>query len=361
MKTLKEFIAVLIVFAYLFVGDYIFLEIPAFLFVWFVAVFYRFLYLIRFSKKEILIQVILFIVFSPLLFRGAYLGNSYEIAIIYAILFANIFPLLIEVISHFRYRRYFMLISIVFLLLTIFLYILGLRSIVFGPNVFYRIVGFSYIIYFILSINFKNIKGVFFLITYLSTLTTALATQSRAALLLSLILGALTFTALMRNYKYKYFVFFLAVISFSLIYLNVDSIFLFFGRSAYFDINNASEATRLDFLYYVVDYYNNLTLNEFFIGLGYPNRYFYLPGYYPHNLFSELFVSFGGLYFSIYLIVFFLSALKWRKEQWMILIAFLPIYFGALFSGYFGDHSYLLVLPLLIGFLYEKSLFIRVS
>lgn len=354
MSLLKNFSVILIIFSYLFVGDYYISDFPLFMLVWFIAIFYRMVFSIKFSLREVLIQIILTMVLSPLLLRGAYFGNQYELSILYALLFINIFPLLLFVLNDLKYRRYFLSISIFFLILTIFMYFLGIRSVVFGPNIFYRIVGFSYICFYVMSLIHKDIKASFFLITYLSTLTTALATQSRGALLLSVVLLCMTSIVLVSKSKYRYLFLFAFLFTAYLIYSNITYLSIFFGRSAYFDTNNASEATRLEFLSYIIDYYHNLSFNNFLLGLGYPNKYFYMTGYYPHNLFLELFISFGFLYFFVFIFLSLFSFLRMNRSQWLLLLVFSPIYFGSQFSGYFGDHSYLLLIPFIIISLSDK-------
>lgn len=349
MINLREISLVTIIFSYLFVGDYYYYKFPLFVLIWLIAILYRAVFNIDFSIKELLSQIIIFFVFSPLLFRGAYFGNQYEISIIYALLFVNIFPLFLVVLSNFKYQRYFMSISIAFLFLTIIMYILDIRSLVFGPNIFYRIVGFSYMTFFIISIKYKNVKRLNLVIAYAATLTTALATQSRGALLLSVVLGVITTIFLLKDSKHKYLFVSLFLSSLYLMFINIDSLSAFFGRSAYFDVNNASEAARLDFFSYTIDYYQNISFNSFLFGLGYPNKYFYLPGEYPHNLFLEIFLSFGALYFIAYILTIFISLFIYRKDQWLTIFMFFPIYFGSMFSGYFGDHAYLLLIPLLVS------------
>ena len=348
MINLREISLIIIIFSYLFIGDYYYYEFPVFISIWLIAILYRVVFNVGFSVKELLSQIIISFVFSPLLFRGAYFGNQYELSIIYALLFINVFPLFLVVLSDFKYQRYFMSISVIFLFLTIFMYSLGIRSLVFGPNVFYRIIGFSYMTFLIMSIKYKNIKGLSLLIAYASTLTTALATQSRGALLLSVVLGVITTILFLKDNKHKYLFVFLFLFVLYLMFINIDALSIFFGRSAYFDVNNASEAARLDFFSYTVDYYQSLSFNSFLFGLGYPNEYFYLPGEYPHNLFLEIFLSFGALYFIAYMLTIFVSLFTYRKDQWLTIFIFFPIYFGSMFSGYFGDHAYLLLIPLLI-------------
>lgn len=354
MNSLKRFSILLIVFSYLFVGDYIFFGLPVFFVVWAYAILNRVLFQINFSMREVLLQIVTTLFFAPLLLRGANFGNQYEMSIVYALLFINIFPLILVVYKDVMYKKYFLAISVSFLVLTVLMYLLNIRSIVFGPNIFYRITGFSYIALLVLSIKNMDLRLNWLIIAYTSTLTTALATQSRGALLLSVILGLITAVLFLRNYRYKYIIVtILSVVSY-ILYLNINNLSKFFGRSAYFDTNNASEAARLDFLSYVIDYYQNLSFNEFLLGLTYPNKYFNAPGSYPHNLLLELFLSFGMLYFLAFLFVMLFSIFKWNKDQWLVFVFFLPIYFGSMFSGYFGDHSYLLLIPLLISFFRKK-------
>ncbi|WP_440465023.1 O-antigen ligase family protein [Psychrobacter sp. ASPA161_6] len=348
MNTLKRISILIVVFSYLFVGDYRLLGVPIFFLVWIYAVMHRIFFQIKFSIREILIQIVATLFFAPLLLRGANLGNQYEISIIYALLFINIFPIILFVFNDVRYRRYFLIVSCLFLILTLFMYSVNIRSLVFGPNIFYRIIGFSYTSFIIMSLRHNNVKPVWILLAYSSTLTTALATQSRGALLLSVLLGLMTFILFLKNYKYKYILIIIFTLFIYESYLNLDKLSKFFGRSAYFDTNNASEAARLDFVSYIIDYYQNLSFKEFLFGLSYPNRYFYLPGEYPHNFFLEIFLSFGAMYFIFYLLVIIFSIYMYRRDQWLTIFLFFPIYFGAMFSGYLGDHAYLLLIPLLI-------------
>lgn len=139
-----------------------------------------------------------------------------------------------------------------------------------------------------------------------------------------------------------------------ILFININSIVLLFGRSAYLDLNNASEAARIDFFYYVLDYYKNLSFKEFAFGLGYPNKYFYIDGEYPHNLFLELFISFGLLYFLLFIAIIIVCLIRFKKSQWSLIAIFFPIYFGSQLSGYFGDHSYLLSLPLAVLLLFNR-------
>ena len=355
MNSLKRFSILLIVFSYLFVGDYIFFGLPIFVVIWVYAILNRVFFQISFSMREILLQIITTLFFAPLLLRGANFGNQYEISIVYALLFINIFPLILVVYKDIKYKKYFLAISLSFLILTVLMYLLNIRSIVFGPNIFYRIIGFSYIALLVLSIKHADLRFNWLILAYTSTLTTALATQSRGALLLSVILGLITAILFLRNYRYKYIIVtILSSVSY-IIYLNINNLSKFFGRSAYFDTNNASEAARLDFFSYVVNYYQNLSFNDFILGLSYPNRYFNTPGSYPHNLILELFLSFGMLYFLVFLFVMLISIFKWNKDQRLVFALFLPIYFGSMFSGYFGDHSYLLLIPLIISFFLNKE------
>lgn len=354
MRQILDYIMLFIIFSYLFVGDYYIGNFPAFLLVWFITIIYRIYFKIEISVREFMLQIIMTLVFSPLLLRGAYFGNVYELSIVYAILFINIFPLLVVILSNPRSQRYFFNICLAFMILTLLMYFQGIRSIVFGPNIFYRITGFSYACFYVTSLIHKNIKTNYFVIAFFSTLTTALATQSRGALLLSLIFMVITMGLFLTKSKYKY----LFIITFSIfayfIYSNISTLLSLLGRSAYFDVNNASEATRLDFASYSIDYYNNLSFTEFLIGLSYPNKYFYEEGSYPHNLFIEIFMSFGLIYFLLITLFSLFSILKMNKNERLILLTFFPIYLGSQLSGYFGDHSYLLLVPFIIVLLSKK-------
>ena len=134
----------------------------------------------------------------------------------------------------------------------------------------------------------------------------------------------------------------LKVLSYSLPIALTAWLLPLFWRSFYFDVQNASEGYRLQFLYSSLDFLNEASIFQLVFGVGPGSKYFIN---YPHNYLVEILVYHGIYFFLIHLVAALLIMLKkFRLKTEFTLFFFIvsPIVVGSMVSGDLLDNNVVL-------------------
>lgn len=330
---------------------------------WIAILVCRIFSFIQFSKREFLFQCLLFFIISPFLLSELInSGDSYYNSLIVPILYINAFLML-----PFFYRNFKVVffISFVFLMVSALIVMAGFLSgtgrvtIVFGPNVMYRIYAFlfGFIFLYFYFARKNSFSYIYFLIAFVFFSICMVGTSSRgASLVLMFYLVFMIFRYKAIGLTFNFLVFLLLSFSLFLFYF-VYTYWSLVWRLLYFNVDNASEASRIGFLSKFLDFLTESDYKELLFGVGSDNRFF---SFYPHNIFVESFVYFGVFYFLLtllsYLIYFYILFFK-KNGLW--LLPFCGIYIGAMVSGDFFYNFPVLTfvfycLYLFLNFLIEK-------
>ena len=359
-----------LLFCITFTGDYTIHGIPLFFVFWIIIFVFRRNF--RLEKAEILGQIFIVLTFLPILFQfdkysfAYYCGAYYAILYVNAIVFAThiIDRLLSETLGS-KLVRWLPAISLLVLVgLTQILNGGGSRqSLVFGPNIFYRIIGITFLLHLVIfqkdytsnkSGIWISIASLFITIIFLNiALYVLIKTGSRGATIVG---GILLFSfgySLLFVKKKKLLIiagiFLLLFINTLMMTSNFSSYFLdsrafwFYDRGA----SSGSFQAREGFWGNLPSFFLE---DNFLLGEG--SNYLY---YYPHNLYLDLLYNAGIfpclilLIFTALYIILFLQGKVYG--HWKILtIVMLPIYMGSLVSGTLYDNysiiSMIIMLPI---------------
>ena len=328
---------VIIFIAMTFVGNYFFYDIPAFYIVWLALVLYRYVTGLTYTKIEYGSQLTAAIILFPIILSNVTAPSLYTNTFFMVIMYINVMPILSRVLSIRHIVNPAWLIIIVLLPISLLNISSGIgrNSIVFGPNVLYRIYGVCFLLGFLIETRKgKIILGKLFIVLA-ALFINIMATGSRGGFLVFILcLGYVLF--ILRNKKAVLLslCFTLGVIVLALvIYWDVVEVFIW--RLIYFDPSNNSEAGRLYYYAQLSKFFDEGVINLIF-GLG-DNNHIYK--FYPHNLLLETLV-FNGLYtlflvLSLMLLWFYSIISKYKQ---LGLIIFLPILLGSLLSGSMFDN-----------------------
>ncbi|OUL36003.1 hypothetical protein BV372_08880 [Nostoc sp. T09] len=323
----------------------------------------------RIWKSEILAQLFTIFALSPLLIQFYQYNFEYYCGAIFVVLYVNVIVFgnniidrLLNDIPGSKLARWLPAISLVFLgVLTQFLSGHSTRqSFVFGPNVYYRIIGTIFMLHLVLfHENYTKEKNKISIFSILATITCLLIallimikTGSRGAIIVGVTM-LLAFLYSMLSIKVKWLkISVITIISSLSIYILQSGLsasvldsraFWFYDRGA----SSGSIATRGEFL-------NNFSTffakDNYLLGEG--SNYIYS---YPHNLYLDLLYNAGIFPFLALLVSTVIYALiLWKgnlHRNWKILsLLFLPIYIGSLFSGTTYNNYPILSLLLMLPF-----------
>jgi hypothetical protein len=209
---------------------------------------------------------------------------------------------------------------------------------VFGPNVYYRVIGFL-AASFLLSNYLTRSFGFPVLFILFGAVIGLAATGSRGAVLVIIFLVALFYRDLFDKSADKSLRLPAALFTASIIiffYVFIDTFQKYFWRLTYLSLENGSEKVRLSYVNALKDYLENAGFIQLVFGDGYSQRVF---SFYPHNIFLEA-VVYHGLFFSIPSLIFFgILVTAFRKSPSertsfdMLVIIQGPIFIGTLISG----------------------------
>jgi hypothetical protein len=329
----------LLVFAYLFVGDFKMLGIPGFALIWAAIVAFRGVQKISFAPIEIKAQLLVFMSVTLYLFREVVTANGYGYGFIYAVLLVNVWPLITSLKSNKDAYDLMFILALAF-------GVLGLATwasrdpIVFGPNILYRIYG---CIFLLAAISAPQRAGglVFILVPLILAI---LSTHSRG--------GILVVTFLMAYQSYRLFkrdskwmgvlLVVLAVFALGSYWGQVE---LLLGRGLQISIEDLLQNERSKLWSKALEFLKYGSGMNILFGVGAPNAYYPEQGLYPHNLVVEMLVYNGMLGLVLFLtcstLAFIRLANWWSHEA----LLFVPILIGSLLSGSMEDHGYLWAVP----------------
>lgn len=351
-----------------FSGDYTLYGIPLFFVFWFIILFIRRKGVL--VQREAFTQIVLLFMLIPIIIQFYKYSIEYYFGAVYVILYVNVLIFAIQTIPRLLTKTPST--KIVQRLLTASLLILGIissfsdsegsrQSLIFGPNVYYRIIGMIgliHIIFFKVNYNYKKKSIVTFLFNLFGTLLSLIIaisilvkTGSRGASMVCLWVVLWFLFSVLTTKKILLKIISVAVLSgLAIFIINSNYITLFSSRAFMYQDKGASSASisrRTEFLTNFFDFFQN---NNYFLGEG--SNYIYS---YPHNLYLDLLYN-GGIipflliiFFSFrYTILIFKGNLQ---ENWKILsLIFSPIYIGSLVSGTIYDNypviSLLVLLPI---------------
>ena len=341
---------ILIFFATIFVGDHTLLGLPSFIIVWFGLMMYRSLTGVRFFEREFVIQAVFFIFVSPLILYGVITSDAYYFAFIQMVLIVNVFPVLDRVLSA-KITPVILLFLMTAMLFVTLVFLEGLRgSVVFGPNIMYRIYGVSFFVAF-WSIRFGGVeRSVLLSFIYIVSCAGLFMTGSRGAVVVALLATGFFLSIYWGGYLARAVSFFVVFAGAFFVAFNWEYLQIVAGRLLYFDIENDSEAARLGFFYKIFEFYEN---ENFLILVGAGNGSEYFPVIYPHNIVIEVLVYHGLIYglVALFLALKLLNISRINIKIFSIVSIFLPVIFGSLLSGSLRDNCAvlsLLVVPFIL-------------
>lgn len=360
-----------LIFCVSFSGDYAVAGVPLFFVFWLV------IYVIRrnfkLGRAEFVAQILILFTFFPIILQADKYSIPYYFGAYYVILYTNVIVFSVNVVERLlsdspgsKLARWLPAISLLFLgvLNQHFVEDSVRQSFLFGPNVYYRVIGVVFLLHFVLfqedytSKNPKMWSSVNSLLVTIVSLNIALSimikTGSRGAtivggfILLCFILSILAIK--IKSLKIASLGVITCIIIFilnSAISSNISNsrAFWFYDRGS----SSSSIATREGFLENLPSFFLK---DNFLLGEG--SSYLY---YYPHNLYLDLLYNAGIIPFlillvftAIYIILFWKGKVH---RNWKILTLVLsPIYIGSLVSGTLYDNypviSMIILFPVLL-------------
>ncbi len=228
-------------------------------------------------------------------------------------------------------------------------------GVVFGPNVYYRVVGFFFIIFLISSFKLRSF-GLYQATVFISSVVALASTGSRGAFVTILLLTFVTLSVIPKsNVK-------------TTVKLSMSAVFVLFGiflyqywshiynlvwRIFYFSLESGSSLTRLKYVDIFWSYISDASVSQLIFGDGVSKRVF---DFYPHNIFLE-YIVYHGVPFAIPIVIYSLSLVTasirgklLSSERGFIMLAFSPILLGAQFSGSMMESYSLMALSCILIF-----------
>lgn len=360
-----------LLFCITFSGDYTIYGVPLFFIFWLIIFIIRRNF--RLEKTEILGQIFILLTLLPILVQINKYSFEYYCGAYYAILYVNaiVFGTYVveRLLSDYPGSKLAQWLPAILL---IFLGVLtegssgggSRQSIIFGPNVYYRIVGVIFLLHLVIFQKYYTITikkyQLWSLVTSFFVTVSALiitlyilfTTGSRGATIVGIVL-LLSFLHTVLSIKIKWLKIASLGMLIYLVMLFLNSSFsasFFDSRAFWFYDRGASSgsiAARAGFL----ENFSSFFLEDNFL-LGEGNSYLYS---YPHNLYLDLLYN-AGVFPFLVLVVFsaMYIVLLWKEKipgNWKILtLIVLPIYLGSLVSGTLYDNypvvSLILLLPI---------------
>jgi len=352
-------------FGVTFSGDYAINSVPVFYVLFFFTALLRWIHKIPFTISEVFGQFFLSGLFLVLMIANSDDVSFYYNGFFFAVLYINVLPVIPFLISRYGVSS----MSAIALVALGFYGLWGLFSgsprvsLVFGPNVYYRILGVLLFVFFVSNFWSRKHSYAPLIILFFGVLS-LMATGSRGAFLIILFLFFVVGVKYFSDQESRRWIGPLWLILFiapTVFYIYWNLISLLFWRLAYFSLENASLATRISFIEGGKEFISGASLVDLLFGLGSDNSVF---NFYPHNVVIEFAVYHGALgLFPVMVSLIFASAFLAKPVNWTnnIKIMFLvlsPIFIGSQFSG-----SLLESFPIasLGGFLIGKGILIAIA
>lgn len=330
-------------FAATFSSDHTTLGIPSFYLAWTTIVMLRAMLGLSYTKTEAYTQFFLLVAFLPMTATAFTGWHDYYHGYIFSVLYVNaLFCLRYLVHKRAAFRIAFLMLLAFAFFSFINTYEGGLRStVVFGPNVLYRIAPFL-ALFCLGSLVFTTppdkkaprMAALLFML-FSAAVLIALSTGSRGAavVLASLISLVLlfqwhSFSNIRGAHIFRIFTILTGSIALGFF---LDAMRDIFWRTFYF--NDLDSGFRFGALKTALDFLSQEKGLELIFGYGPINPYF---SFYPHNLFVESLV-YGGLLQGLFSVLLFISLtsciIKSHNKDFLFLFPLLGISIGALFSG----------------------------
>jgi O-antigen ligase len=358
-----------IIFCSTFSGDYTYAGIPLFFFFWLTIVFRR---SFTFKKVEIIAQVFVFFALIPIIVQPYKYNTDYYFGAYYAILYVNVLvfaaytlEFLLNNTLKTKFLRFLPAISLLCLEILSWNLEGSRQALVFGPNIYYRIIAVLIIVHIILLQEYYTNTRNKVLTSISSLLFTAIFVIAGLYLLVKTGSRGATIVG---SFVILFFAY--SILNIKKIWLKIGSLALLsylinsFIRSSNFvatifssrtfnyrdpDPSSKSIELRTKFLENISSFFQR---DNYLIGEG--SSYLY---HYPHNLYLDLLYNAGIFPFlillactAIYAFLFFSKKLD-KKWKYMSLIMS-PIYMGSLVSGTLYDNypiiSMMILLPIWI-------------
>jgi hypothetical protein len=375
----------LLLFSITFIGDYNISGFPLFFLIWLVLLMRR-----KFSigKIELIAQILTLALFLPTFIRPSLYLPIYYVSSIFPALYINAIyfgkQLFYRLRKNLQPTQYMKTIILV-LFLTLAYATVGLdsvrQSILFGPNVYYRAIGFFAVFYtYLFKETLKKTSGKRFSFSYSYDLLALfivlgtsffclLRTNSRGSVFVILFLFLLTINMVIQKnkeslYKSVYvfltFIFTLTFIFFepflSVFHKLISNSMSQISKSRISDFSFATQESsfgiRQYFFHNLPEYFSN---HNFMFGEG--NYYIVSINskdlFYPHNLYLDLLYNQG-----LYTLVIFMTASLFCAVSLLngevstslssVATTLIPIYLGSQFSGTLYDNYSVLAVIILI-------------
>ena len=145
---------------------------------------------------------------------------------------------------------------------------------------------------------------------------------------------------------------FIIILLFIIYYLLFNDLFTkYFWRLLYFSSEGSSISVRNDMYYKFFEYIPYLNIDSIFFGVGVNSKVW---NFYPHNIFIELIIYYGFIYGMLPILSYYLFLMLYSRSINLagytdrLLLFFLPIYIGSLFSGSLYESFTLICIPFAI-------------
>lgn len=335
-------IAFFTIFCAVFSGDFSVSGLYVFFLSPIIIILFRSALRISARKAEITSFLGMALVFSVVMLVNSADLSSYYWALVFAILFLFSIPLIELLLEQSEVAYICGLILLAMLPFALLAIAQGhvRSSLLFGPNVYYRVVGFIYLMFLLTSIlTGAATKYRFFFLTV--AIIILFSTGSRGTLPVTAALIIFYIKSTLKKSQYNTLKLITgATLLISGVLYNLESIRARFWRLFYFDLENASLHTRFLFLLDAKHYVETMSFKDFLFGDGESQRVF---SFYPHNIILETFVYHGVfmvlifLTFGTFLLYTFFQPIDGKNKNANLVIIFSPIFLGSMVSGSFFE------------------------
>lgn len=331
-----------LLFSAVFVGDFVVIEIYLFIPIFLIVVALRCLIGIQIQMAELLSFFIISFLYLIIMLANTPSISSYYFSLLFSLFFIFCIPVL-----EWLFKRSEIIYFCVGLLLVLLPFAVisiiqqDIRSsIIFGPNVYYRVIGFLYILFLLVSLWTGKLRNFRFLVLS-AAIIMLLSTGSRGAAMIIALLFILYAKASITHSRSGVFqfTFLLIFLCGGFVYYS-EKFFERFWRLFYFSFENASLQTRWSFLVEFNKYFETISAKDVFFGNGESQRIFV---YYPHNIFIESFVYHGIFIFLIFVMYFMMllyalfQPFDAGNRNLNLILLFSPIFLGSMVSGSFFE------------------------
>lgn len=336
------------IFSIIFVGDFTVLNIPAYYFCYIFLIVVRISLGLRLKAPELFAQFFLSAILLPVtLYNSDDIMSMYYHSYIFCVLSVNAIPLVIRLISLAPRHSIFLTTQLVLLsCLSLYaLFVAGNRgTFVFGPNVYYRIMGVSFALF--IASQWSQLKIGKIIPAFLIYFLGVAATLSRGGLITFICVAFFVLVRSSFSVSAKKIISGIIVVL-SLLYITSTLLSTqVFSRLIFInvdDITNADSSAgyRFSSLLKLMDFFSNERGWDILFGLGEMNGYF---SFHPHNVFVESYL-YGGLLTGVTATIFSLTIIicLFSRDTKIFLSSLfaLPILVGSQFSGSFLESYFL--------------------